>query len=107
MIGIIDVFKDLARRNAAEWDALLQKRPDLYEDLETCAALTEKRLAAARQAILDAAKGDRDAAYDTITRGLFRYPGETSFKRFYWQIFGDMAAEVIRTNLTQTESEVA
>ena len=46
-------------------------------------------------------------AYDTITRGLFKYPNETSFKRFYWQVFGDITAEVIRANMEAAEASVA
>ena len=107
VIGVIDVFKDCARRNAAAWQELFRKRPDLHEDWITAGALTEKKLAAARKEILDAAGGDPEAAYDTITRGLFRYPGETSFKRFYWQLFGDMAAQVIRNNLEKANALAA
>ena len=46
-------------------------------------------------------------AYDTITRGLFKYPNETSFKRFYWQVFGDVAAEVIKSNMEHIEEATA
>ena len=107
MTGIINVFKNCACRNAASWTELLSKRPDLKDDWITAGAITERRIAAARKEILEAANGDLDGAYDTITRGLFRYPGETSFKRFYWQLFGDKAAEVIQTNHEKTESTAA
>ena len=57
--------------------------------------------------VIDAANGDLMGAYDTITRGLFKYPNETSFKRFYWQVFGDIAADVIRNNLETVEASIA
>ena len=99
--------KDLIQDVAAAWQELFRKRPDLHEDWITAGALMEKKLAAAKKEILDAAGGDPEAAYDTITRGLFRYPGETSFKRFYWQLFGDMAAQVIRNNLEKANALAA
>lgn len=107
VIGVIDAFKDCARRNAAAWSDLMAKRPDLQGDAITTAVLSEKRLAAARTEILDAANGDWEAAYDTITRGLFRYPAESSFKHFYWQVFGDTAAAVIRKNLEKANAPAA
>ena len=85
----------------------MTRRPDLQEEGITMAILSERRLAAARKEILEAANGDWDAAYDTITRGLFRYPAEISFKRFYWQVFGDTAAAVIRKNLEKAEHAAA
>ena len=35
------------------------------------------------------------------------HPSETSFKRFYWQVFGDLAADVIRTNLETGQESIA
>ena len=107
LVGVIDVFKDCARRNAAAWSELFAKRPDLHEDWAAAGAIAEQKNAAARQEIIDAAKGDLMGAYDTITRGLFKYPNETSFKRFYWQVFGDMTAEVIQNNLNTVEASIA
>ncbi len=107
LVGVIDVFKDCARRNAAAWSELFAKRPDLHEDWAAARAIAEQKNAAARQEIIDAAKGDLMGAYDTITRGLFKYPNETSFKRFYWQVFGDIAADVIRNNLETVEASIA
>ena len=79
IVGVIDVFKDCARRNAAAWSELFARRPDLHEDWAAAGAIADQKNAAARQEIIDAAKGDLMGAYDTITRGLFKYPktGET------------------------------
>ena len=107
VVGVIDVFKACARRNAAAWSELFTKRPDLHEDWTAATAIADKRIAAARQEIINAANGDLMGAYDTITRGLFKYPNETSFKRFYWQVFGDIAADVIRNNLESAEASIA
>ena len=107
IVGVIDVFKDCARRNAAAWSELFARRPDLHEDWAAAGAIADQKNAAARQEIIDAAKGDLMGAYDTITRGLFKYPNETSFKRFYWQVFGDIAADVIRNNLETVEASIA
>ena len=107
LVGVIDVFKDCARRNAAAWNELFARRPDLHEDWETAGAIAEQKIAAARQEILTAANGDLLGAYDTITRGLFKYPNETGYKRFYWQVFGDTAADVIRNNLDTIEADIA
>ena len=70
-------------------------------------ALSERKLLAARQEIINAADGDTEGAYDTITRALFKYPQETGFKRFFWSVFGEMAAEVIKSNLERQECTVA
>lgn len=102
MIGVVDAFKDCARRNAEEWKIIFRKRPDLRENWEEAAAIVDKKLLAAREEIIAAAKGDVMAAFDTITRALFKYPTETAFKRFYWGVFGDIAAEVIKSNLAKT-----
>lgn len=107
LIGVIDVFKDCARRNAAVWSELFARRPDLREDWIAAGAIAEQRIAAAKQEIIHAANGDLMGAYDTITRGLFKYPAESSFKRFYWQVFGDITAEVIKANLEQAEASIA
>lgn len=107
VVGVLDVFKDCARRNAAAWVELFAKRPDLHEDWAGATAIADKRIAAARQEIISAANGDLMGAYDTIIRGLFKYPNETSFKRFYWQVFGDIAADVIRNNLESAEASIA
>lgn len=102
LIGVVDAFKDCARRNAEEWKIIFRKRPDLRENWEEAAAIVDKKLLAAREEIIAAAKGDVMAAFDTITRALFKYPTETAFKRFYWGVFGDIAAEVIKSNLAKT-----
>ncbi len=107
LVGVIDVFKDCARRNAAAWNELFAKRPDLHDDWIAAGAISEQKITAARQEIITAANGDLMGAYDTITRGLFKYPSETSFKRFYWQVFGDLAADVIRTNLEVRQESIA
>ena len=107
LVGVIDVFKDCARRNAAAWNELFAKRPDLHDDWIAAGAISEQKIAAARQEIIAATNGDLMGAYDTITRGLFKYPSETSFKRFYWQVFGDLAADVIRTNLETGQESIA
>ena len=107
LVGVINVFKDCARRNAAAWSELFAKRPDLHDDWIAAGAISEQRIIAARQEIIAAANGDLMGAYDTITRGLFKYPSETSFKRFYWQVFGDLAADVIRANLETQETSIA
>ena len=107
LVGVIDVFKDCARRNAAAWSELFAKRHDLHDDWIAAGAISEQKIAAARQEIITAANGDLMGAYDTITRGLFRYPNETSFKRFYWQVFGDLAADVIRANQEAEEASIA
>ena len=99
IIGVVDVFKECARRNAAEWNDIFQKRPELREDWEAAASIADKKLEKARQEITLAANGDIMAAYDTIARALFKYPKEASFKRFFWSVFGDIAAEVIAENL--------
>ena len=99
IVGVVDVFKDCARRNAAEWDEIFRKRPELREDWEMAADISEKKLEKARKEIAVAAKGDIMAAYDVIARGLFKYPQEATFKRFFWSLFGDLAAEVITENL--------
>lgn len=107
IVGVIDVFKDCARRNAAAWNELFAKRPDLHDDWIAAGAIAEQKIAAARQEIITAAQGDLMGAYDTITRGLFKYPNETSFKRFYWQVFGDVAAEAIKSNMEHVEEATA
>lgn len=107
LVGVIDVFKDCARRNAAAWTELFAKRPDLREDWVTAGAIADQKTAAARQEIIEAAHGDLMGAYDTVTRGLFRYPNETTFKRFFWQVFGDIAADIIRNNLESIEASIA
>lgn len=107
VVGVIDIFKICARRNAAAWSELFAKRPDLHEDWVAAGSIADKRIAAARQEIIDAANGDLMGAYDTITRGLFKYPNETCFKRFYWQVFGDITADVIRNNLESMEASIA
>ena len=99
LIGVVDVFRECARRNAAEWNDIFQKRPELREDWEAAAGIADKKLEKARQEITVAAKGDIMAAYDTIARALFKYPQEASFKRFFWSVFGDLAADVITENL--------
>ena len=99
LIGVVDVFKDCARRNAQEWSDIFKRRPDLRENLDEAAVIADRKIQAAREEIIAAAKGDVMAAYDTIARALFKYPAETAFKRFFWSIFGDIAAEVIKTNL--------
>ena len=99
VVGVVEAFRDCARRNAQEWSTIFKKRPDLRENWEEAAALSEIKLSIARQEIVDAAKGDVEGAYDTIARALFKYPQEASFKRFFWSVFGDMAAEVIKSNL--------
>ena len=99
VIGVVDAFKDCARRNAQEWKEIFRKRPDLQESWEEAAAIVDRKLLAAREEIITAAKCDIIAAYDTIARALFKYPQETAFKRFFWSVFGDIAAEVIKSNL--------
>ncbi len=99
VIGVVDAFKEAARRNAQEWKEIFCKRPDLRENWEEAAVIADKKLFAAREEIIAAAKGDILGAYDTIARALFKYPAETAFKRFFWSVFGDIAAEVIKTNL--------
>ena len=99
LIGVVDVFKDCARRNAQEWSDIFKRRPDLKENWEEAAVIVDRKIQAAREEIIAAAKGDVIAAFDTITRALFKYPTETAFKRFYWSVFGDIAAEVIKSNL--------
>ncbi len=99
VIGVVDAFKDAARRNASEWKQIFRKRPDLRENWEEAAVIADKKLIAARAEIVAAAKGDVMGAYDTIARALFKYPAETAFKRFFWSVFGDIAAEVIKSNL--------
>ncbi len=74
VVGVIDVFKDCARRNAAAWSELFARRPDLRDDWIAAGAIAEQRIAAAKQEIIHAANGDLMGAYDTITRGLFKYP---------------------------------
>ena len=107
LVGVIDVFKDCARRNAAAWSELFARRPDLHDDWIAAGAIADQKIAAAKQEIINAANGDLMGAYDTITRGLFKYPNETCFKRFYWQVFGDIAADVIRNNLESVETSIA
>lgn len=107
LIGVVDAFKDCARRNAAEWNEIFRRRPDLRENWEEAAAIAEKKLKAATAEIVAAANGDVMAAYDTIARALFKYPAETSFKRFFWSVFGDIAAEVIKSNLEKAEETAA
>ncbi len=107
LVGVIDVFKDCARRNAAAWSELFARRPDLREDWIAAGAIADQKINAAKQEIIHAANGDLMGAYDTITRGLFKYPNETCFKRFYWQVFGDIAADVIRNNLESVETSIA
>ena len=99
IIGVVDAFKECARRNAAEWNDIFQKRPELREDWEAAKSIADKKLEKARQEIMIAANGDIMAAYDTIARALFKYPQEATFKRFFWSVFGDIAAEVIAENL--------
>ncbi len=99
VIGVVDAFKDCARRNAQEWKEIFRKRTDLRENWEEASIISDKKVVAAREEIIAAADGDVMAAYDTITRALFRYPTETAFKRFFWSVFGDIAAEVIKSNL--------
>ena len=99
VIGVVDTFKDCARRNAVEWKEIFRKRPDLQENWQEAAVIADKKLLAAREEIVAAAKGDVMGAYDTIARALFKYTGETAFKRFFWSAFGDIAAEVIKSNL--------
>ena len=96
--GVVDAFKDCARRNAQEWKEIFRKRPDLRENWEEAAVIADRKLLAAREEIIAAAKGDVMGAYDTIARALFKYPQETAFKRFFWNVFGDIAAEVIKSN---------
>ena len=88
-----------ARRNAKEWNDIFKRRPDLRENWDEAAVIADRKIQAAREEIIAAAKGDIMAAYDTICRGLFKYPAETAFKRFFWSVFGDIAAEVIKINL--------
>lgn len=107
LIGVVDAFKDCARRNAAEWSEIFRKRPDLRENWEEAAVIAEKKLKAATAEIVAAAKGDVMAAYDTIARALFKYPAEIAFKRFFWSVFGDIAAEVIKSNLEKAEETAA
>ena len=99
VVGVVDAFKDCARRNAQEWKEIFRKRPDLRENWEEAAVIADRKIQAARDEIVAAAHGDIMGAFDTITRALFKYPTETAFKRFYWSVFGDIAAEVIRANL--------
>ena len=99
LIGVVDAFKDCARRNAQEWKEIFRKRPDLKENWEEAAVIADRKIQAARDEIVAAAHGDIMGAFDTLTRALFKYPTETAFKRFYWSVFGDIAAEVIRANL--------
>ena len=99
LIGVVDAFKDCARRNAQEWKEIFHKRPDLRENWEEAAVIADRKIQTAREEIVVAAKGDVMAAYDTITRALFKYPEETAFKRFFWSVFGDIATEVIKSNL--------
>lgn len=99
LIGVVDAFKDCARRNAAEWNEIFRKRPDLRENWEEAAVIAEKKLQAATAEIVAAAEGDVMAAYDITARALFKYTGEAAFKRFFWSVFGDIAAEVIKSNL--------
>ena len=99
LLGVVDTFKDCARRNASEWSDIFKRRPDLRENWDEAAVIADRKIQAAREEIIAAAKGDVMAAFDTITRALFKYSQETSFKRFYWSVFGDIAAEVIKTNL--------
>lgn len=107
IIGVVDVFKECARRNAAEWDEIFQKRPELHENWDEAACIAEKKLEQARKEIMVAAKGDIMAAYDTIARALFKYPKEANFKRFFWSVFGDIAADVIRMNMEQSATTAA
>ena len=100
VVGVAEVFKECARRNASEWKEIFRKRPDLKENWEEAAVLSDRKLKASFNEIVAAADGDVIGAYDTIARALFKYPQETAFKRFFWSVFGDIAAEVIRDNLT-------
>ncbi len=99
VVGVVDAFKNCARRNAQEWKEIFRKRPDLRENWEEAAVISDKKLLAAQAEIIAAANGDVMGAYDTIARALFKYPMETAFKRFFWAVFGDIAAETIKTNL--------
>ena len=99
LVGVVDAFKDAARRNAQEWNDIFKRRPDLRENWDEAAIIADRKIQAAREEIIAAAKGDVMAAYDTIARALFKYTQESSFKRFFWSVFGDIAAEVIKTNL--------
>ena len=101
IIGVVEAFKDCARRNAQEWQELFRKRPNLRENWEEASVISERKLLIARDEIVAAAQGDLTGAYDTIARALFKYPTETAFKRFFWSVFGDLAAEVIRNNLEE------
>ena len=103
VIGVVDVFKECARRNAQEWKEIFRKRPDLRVNWEEAAMISDRKVKAAFDEIVTAANGDVMAAYDTTARALFRYPAETAFKRFFWTVFGDIAADVIKSNLEKAE----
>ena len=107
LVGVVDAFKDAARRNAQEWSDIFRRRPELRENWDEAAAIADRKIQAAREEIIAAANGDVMAAFDTITRALFKYTQESSFKRFYWSVFGDMAATVIRVNLEKVEETAA
>lgn len=107
LVGVVDAFKDAARRNAKEWSDIFKRRPDLRENWGEAAVIADRKIQAAREEIIAAAKGDVMAAYDTIARALFKYTQESSFKRFFWSVFGDIAAEVIKINLEKAEETAA